>query len=178
MRSVIALVRHPAAAISAGRCYGRLDLPLADPASIAPIVTALAPLRGASIHTSPLARCRLVAEALAADWSHPPPITDPRLLEMDFGAWEGRPWDDIPRAELDRWAADLLSFAAPGGETGAALVARVTAFWHSLTALPGAQVVFTHGGPLKVLIALSEGRPVDLSRPSLPTGHIHWHERL
>jgi alpha-ribazole phosphatase len=178
MRSPIALVRHPAVTTAEGRCYGRLDLPLADPASIAPIVTALAPLRGASIHTSPLARCRLVAEALAADWSQPPPLTDPRLLEMDFGAWESLAWDDIPRAELDRWAADLLGFAAPGGETGAALVARVTAFWHSLTDRPGAHVVVTHGGPLKVLIALAEGRPVDLARPSLPTGHIHWHERL
>jgi len=173
----IALVRHPAAAISPGRCYGRLDLPLADPASITPIVHALAPLRGASIHTSPLARCRLLAEALAADWSQPPPTKDPRLLELDFGGWEGLPWDDIPRAELDRWAADLFGFAAPGGETGAALVARVTAFWHSLTDLPGAHVVITHGGPLKVLMAVAEARPVDLSRPSLPIGAISWHER-
>ena len=172
----IALVRHPAVADGAGRCYGRLDLPLADPASIAPIVTALAPLRGAMIHTSPLARCRRLAQALAANWSQPPPVADDRLLEMDFGAWEGLAWDDIPRADLDRWAADLAVFAAPGGESGAALVARVTAFWHSLVALPGAHVVVTHGGPLKVLMALAEGQPVDLSRPTLPTGAIYWHE--
>jgi alpha-ribazole phosphatase len=174
---VSALVRHPAVADGAGRCYGRLDLPLADPASIQPILAALAPMRGAMIHTSPLARCRLLAEALAADWSQPLPIADARLLEMDFGAWEGLPWEDIPRADLDRWAADLFGFAAPGGETGASLVARVTAFWHSVTELPGAHVVVTHGGPLKVLMALAEDRPVDLSRPPLPTGDIYWHER-
>jgi len=176
MKRSIALVRHPPVADGAGRCYGRLDLALADPASIQPILNALAPMRGATIHTSPLARCRLVAEALAADWSQPPPILDPRLLEMDFGAWEGLPWDDIPRAELDRWAADLASFAAPGGETGAALAARVTAFWTTIKVLPGAHVVITHGGPLKVLIELAEDQPVDLSRPTLPASAIHWHE--
>lgn len=172
MRRPIALVRHPAVSNAAGRCYGRLDLPLADPASIAPIVTALAPRRGATIHTSPLARCRVVAEALAADWSQPSPIIDARLLEMDFGAWEGLLWDDIPRADLDRWAADLLGFAAPGGETGAALVARVTDFWHNVTNRTGAHVIITHGGPLKVLMALADHQPVDLARPPLALGGI------
>jgi alpha-ribazole phosphatase len=168
---MIALVRHPAVADGRGRCYGRLDLPLADTASIAPIVAALAPMYGAMIHTSPLARCRLVAEALGT------PAIDTRLREMDFGAWEGLAWDDVPRGDLDRWAADLIGFAAPGGETGAALVARVTAFWQALIRQPGAHVVVTHGGPLKVLMALAEDRPVDLARPTLPVGDIYWLER-
>jgi alpha-ribazole phosphatase len=29
--------------------------------------------------------------------------TDPRLQEMDFGAWEGRAWQDIAPAELQAW---------------------------------------------------------------------------
>ncbi|MBW4022811.1 MAG: phosphoglycerate mutase [Proteobacteria bacterium] len=168
MKGPVALVRHPAVADGAGRCYGRLDLPLADPASIAPLLAALEPMRGAAILTSPLARCRLVAEALAADWGSVPHI-DPRLLEIDFGAWEGLPWDDIPRADLDLWARDLLGFAPPGGETGAALVARVAAFWQRLEA---PAVVVTHGGPLKVLLALAAGEPVDLARPSPPPGSV------
>jgi alpha-ribazole phosphatase len=170
---LIALVRHPAVAGKAGRCYGRRDLPIADPASVAPIVTALAPMRGATIHTSPLTRCRLVAQALAAAWQQAPPIADARLIEMDFGDWEGLSWDDVPRPDLDRWAADLTGFAPPGGESGAALVARATEFWRMVTGLPGAHVVVTHGGPLKVLMALAEARPVDLSRPTLPPGDIY-----
>jgi alpha-ribazole phosphatase len=171
---LIALVRHPAVAGTGGRCYGRRDLPIADPASVAPIVTALAPMRGATIHTSPLARCRLVAQALAAAWEQAPPIADARLLEMEFGAWDGMSWDDVPRPDLDRWAADLTGFAPPGGESGAALVARVTEFWRMVAGWPCAQVVVTHGGPLKVLMALAEERPVDLSRPTLPPGGIYW----
>lgn len=26
---------------------------------------------------------------------------------MDFGTWEGQDWNDIPRMELDAWAADF-----------------------------------------------------------------------
>ncbi len=133
------------------------------------MVGALAPLRGAVIHTSPLARCRLLAQALAEAWDQPAPKADARLMEMNFGAWEGLRWDDVPRADLDRWAEDLLGFAPPGGETGAALIARVTAFWQALAA---PAVVVTHGGPLKVLLALAEGRPIDLARPSPPAGRI------
>jgi alpha-ribazole phosphatase len=171
---LIALVRHPAVAGTAGRCYGRRDLPLSDPGSVARIVTALAPMRGATIHTSPLARCRLVAQALAAAWEQAAPIADARLLEMDFGAWDGMSWDDVPRCDFDRWAADLAGFAPPGGESGEALVGRVTEFWRMVAGLTGAQVVVTHGGPLKVLMALAEARSVDLSGPTLPTGGIYW----
>ena len=155
-----------------GRCYGRLDLPLAAPEQDIPaIVARLAPMRGAVIHTSPLSRCRLVAEALAAGWNASA-ILDDRLLEMNFGAWEGLAWDDIPRAALDAWAADLMGFAAPGGESGAGLVTRVSAFWAEIAAGGGRHVIITHGGPLKVLTALAERKPVDLARPAPPMGQV------
>ena len=156
-------MRHPAAAVAAGTCYGRLDLPLADPAAAAALAARLAGLGGAA-WSSPAQRCRAVAVALG------PHRLDARLLELDFGAWEGRPWDDVPRPALDRWAADPAGFAPPGGESGAALVARVTAFAASLPL--GDHVVVTHGGPLKVLSALLRGFPVDLLAPAPPVGSV------
>lgn len=168
-----ALVRHPVVTGAAGRCYGRLDLPLAEPETAIPaLVDRLRPMRGAALHTSPLTRCRRLADALAAAWGMPPPIPDPRLLELDFGAWEGLRWDDIPRPALDAWAADLSGFAPPGGESGAALVTRVTAFWASLVAQGGSHVIITHGGPLRVLAALAEGRAVDLGHPAPAPGSV------
>ena len=80
---------------------------------------------------------------------------------------KGLAWDDIPGVDLDRWAADLVGFAAPGGESGAALDhAGDGSSGRMVTDLPGAQVVITHGGPLKVLLALAEGAAVDLARPT------------
>jgi alpha-ribazole phosphatase len=148
----IALVRHPPVLGGAGLCYGRLDLPLADPeVDVADLVARLEPMRGATIWTSPLSRCRLVAEALVAAWGVATVQVDARLVEMSFGAWEGMRWDDVPRADLDAWATDLLGFAPPGGESGAALVDRVTEIWRTIESCPGNQVVVTHGGPLKIV---------------------------
>jgi alpha-ribazole phosphatase len=159
---VIALVRHPPVA-GAGRCYGRTDLPLADPQSAVALAARLAPL-GGIVWTSPATRCRAVAEALGAY------RVDDRLQELDFGAWENRPWDEVPRAALDCWAADPWGFTPPGGETGSALVARVTAFCDALP--DGTHVVITHGGPLKVLTLVLQGRPVDLLAAAPAPGSI------
>jgi alpha-ribazole phosphatase len=151
---MIALIRHPPLAIAPGICYGRRDLDVADLASVAPIVRQVRGLR-APVWTSPLRRCRIVADAIGAN------RVDARLIEMDFGAWDGLAWDAIPRAALDAWAADPL---------GAALAARVAAFRE---ALPGGDhVVVSHGGPLKILAALLRGEPVDLMAPSLPLGSV------
>ncbi|MCB8879763.1 histidine phosphatase family protein [Acidisoma cellulosilytica] len=166
------LVRHPAVSGGAGRCYGQLDLRLAAPKRDIPLlVSQLAPMRGAVIHTSPLHRCRLVAEALAADWGDAAQIDD-RLIEMNFGTWEGLSWDDVPRHALDAWAADLHGFTPPQGESGNQLIARVSAFWAEIKAEGGRHVIITHGGPLKVLTALAEGQPVDLSRPPPSKGAV------
>ncbi len=91
-------------------------------------------------------------------------------MELDFGAWEGQRWDDVPRAALDAWAADVWGFAPPRGESGGALVARVRAFHAELPA--GDHVVISHGGPLKVLAALVAGRSVDLLAPPPVTGSV------
>ena len=160
---MIALVRHPPLAVAAGICYGRDDLAIADPADVARIVAQLRDVHG-SVWTSPLRRCRIVADAIG------PNHVDARLIEMDFGAWDGMAWDAIPRAALDAWAADPLGFAPPGGETGAALIARVAAFCHALPS--GDHAVVAHGGPLKVLAALLRGRPVDLMAPSQALGSV------
>jgi alpha-ribazole phosphatase len=160
---VILLIRHPPPAIAPGICYGRSDPPLADPAAAAVLA---ARVRGAAatVWTSPLLRCRAVADAIG------PNTVDARLAELDFGDWEGRRWDAIPRAALDAWAADPAGFAPPGGESGAALIARVVAFRDALP--PGDHAIVSHGGPLKVLTALLQGRPADLLAPAPPLGSV------
>ncbi len=162
----IALVRHPAPLIAGGICYGRLDVPLDPRADLAGLAARLAGFAG-SVVTSPSLRCRQTAAALGAT-----PRVDVRLLELDFGDWEGRPWDDVPRAELDRWAADPLGFAAPGGESGAALVARVRAFHADLVGAGYDCVVVSHGGPLRVLSALLHRRSVNLLAPAPGLGSV------
>jgi alpha-ribazole phosphatase len=187
----VVLVRHPKPSIAPGICYGRLDVGIEDgrgtpdhdardgPRWLAgfgqnapDVVGRMAAdpgLCGATrVWTSPARRCRGVAEAIARALAVPLTV-DPRLQELDFGAWEGRPWDAIARADLDRWAVCPLRFAPPGGETGAELVARVGDFHAGLRQ---DCVVVSHGGPLKVLAALLDGRPIDLLAAAPPLGSI------
>jgi alpha-ribazole phosphatase len=162
----VVLVRHPTPLIAPGVCYGRrLDLAAVPAGNMVsdPV------LAGAQvIWSSPARRCLGVAGQIAGALEVPLRIDD-RLQELDFGDWEGRLWSAIPRHDLDRWAADPLAFAPPGGESGAALIARVRSFQGELYE---DCVVVSHGGPLKVLGALLRGQPVDLLAPPPAIGSI------
>lgn len=139
------LIRHPKPDIDAGICYGRSDLDLAeDPVLRAAALRPLLP-GDAPVWSSPLRRCLALAQALHAE-----PVVDERLLEMNFGHWEMRRWEDIPRAEIDAWAADPVGYAPPGGESPAAMRARVAAL---LQELPGVAVLVAHGGVLRACVA-------------------------
>jgi alpha-ribazole phosphatase len=170
---MIALVRHPQPDIAPGLCYGRLDIGLtaAGHAAIGTIGAQLADHPASMIWTSPALRCRIVAAALGAARAVVPHV-EPRLRELDFGAWEGRAWDDVPRPLLDDWAADPLGFAPPGGETGAALIARVRAVHAALLAQATSCIVIAHGGPLKLLASLLRDEPPDLLSTAPPLGSI------
>lgn len=170
--TVFCIARHPPVSVPPGMCYGRLDvLPAAGWEDFAARLGEALHRTGVTrLYASPLARCRLPAEYLA-ETARISVCFDIRLAELDFGAWEGRRWSDIPRGELDRWAVDLLDFAPSDGETGRALCERVTAF-HAGLPSDGACAVLSHGGPLRVLRALVEGRQPDLAQPAPALGEI------
>jgi alpha-ribazole phosphatase len=153
------LVRHPRPVGGEGICYGSSDLGVADEE----LSGALAVLRAldlpgaAPVVTSPLSRCALLAARLS-DAAR----TDARLAEMDFGAWERRRWDDIPRAEIDAWAADLLHHRPGGGVCVLGVARRVAAALDGLRALNEPQVlVVCHAGTIRLLATLATGLPVD-----------------
>ncbi|WP_159910864.1 histidine phosphatase family protein [Pantoea sp. 18069] len=120
------LVRHAAPLVAPGICYGRLDLAAdAQATQQAALALAQALPSHAVLRHSPLRRCAQLADAVRALRPELRSQADARLQEMDFGAWEGQPWDAVPRAELDAWASDLHSYAPGGGEPLAAMLARV-----------------------------------------------------
>lgn len=149
------LIRHPRPAIATGICYGRSDLPLAEDAILS--ATKLVPLLppSAPVYSSPLIRCRQLAELL-----HPAPSFDDRLREMDFGTWEMQTWESIGRVALDAWAAAPIDFVPPGGESVAALRSRVNAFIAERKADACPELVLvSHAGVMKALIADLIGAP-------------------
>lgn len=147
------LVRHPPPAVAPGTCYGATDLPLADdPRHHAAALRPLLP-PGIPIHSSPLMRCRLLAEAL-----HPAPVFDDRLRELDFGDWEMQAWDSLDRRLLNAWAADPVNFVPPNGESVHLLMQRSRRFLYELA---GDSIVLTHAGVIRALAGMINAVPAN-----------------
>lgn len=135
--------RHPRADDAAGRCIGRTDLGVDARRAkrLAHRIRQFARRHALprAVVTSPLTRCCAVGRWLARwGWQH---RIDPDLAELDFGGWDGLPWQAIPRDAIDAWCADFAHHAPGGGESVAALLRRVRGF----DAAP-ARIVVTHGG--------------------------------
>jgi alpha-ribazole phosphatase len=163
------LLRHGRPAGGEGICYGRSDLPCGpDHDGLAADLAARLPAL-ASIATSPLVRCRQLAEAIAAAQGLPLAL-DPDLVEIDFGRWEGVAWDAVPRHELDLWARDLIDARPHGGESVRMLLARAEralARWRE--AAPPVLLV-THAGFIRAALALA-GDPDPWTRA---IAHASW----
>ena len=144
-------VRHTSVAVPPGVCYGRTDVPLRDTfgqegrrRACPPCGTAACGARrSTTLYTSPLSRCT----RLAASCGHLDAERDDRLLELDFGAWEMRAYDDIDDPRLEEWYADYLNVAPTRGESFAMQRQRVAHFLDEVRRRPWQRVgVFTHAG--------------------------------
>lgn len=190
------LIRHPQPLIEPGVCYGRLDVDadaehlrasserlaarLAREVLTGPFAAAAAPTsQKLRIVASPARRCRGLADALATTLGLDAHY-DERLLEKDFGDWEGRRWDDIDPELIDAWAADVMHFVPPGGESVGELAVRALACAADLglpasDTLPSTQgvseascqpaaddtlVLVTHAGIIRVLLGHWLGLPL------------------
>ncbi|MDP2366768.1 histidine phosphatase family protein [Rhodoferax sp.] len=152
------LVRHAQPLVEPGVCYGATDL-AADAAGTLRAATAAAAVlpMGACLLTSPLRRCEQLAQSLCG---LRPDLTcrpDARLVEMNFGCWEGQRWDAIPRAAFDPWMADFGGHAFGGVETVDALMQRVASVWDESLQSPNEQVWITHAGVIRAATLIAQG---------------------
>ena len=162
----IALLRHgPTGWNAQGRIQGHIDIPLSD--------EGLARMRGlvpppsfarARPYASPMQRARQTAEALGLE----NPTLDARLMEQNWGRWEG-----LSRAEIlardgeDAFAqAGLkLRFRPPGGESTLELHDRVAAFLKDAAREEGDAIAVTHLGVLRAAYILATGWDMSLPMP-------------
>jgi alpha-ribazole phosphatase len=167
--------RHPRARGAAGRCIGRTDLPVdaRKARRLAHRIRAFVRRQGLprAVWVSPLARSRDVGRWLAR-WGFDCHI-DARLQELGFGRWDGRPWADVPWAEVQAWEADLRHHAPGGGESLAQLRLRVQAFVAERAAAGDEAVVLVgHGGWITALVHAPAAEGVlDAARWPAPPRH-------
>lgn len=171
------LIRHPPVFLQ-NVCYGQTDLELQPNwrSWFDEMISVMAPLD--RVYSSSLRRTSLVASALAEHWSCPW-VKDDRLLELNFGIWEGRLWDDIPKNEIDAWSADLWLNAPPQGESAFLLTKRVQEWWASVAPDCADEriAVVCHGGPMRVLLGDFQHHAI-LQNVGHTIGHGAWVEWL
>ena len=170
---------------AAGRYQGQSDPPL-SPEGEAEAAALAGTLRGERVGcvlASPLRRAAATAAILARALGLPPPVTEPRLIELGYGAWEG-----LTQAEVKaRWPALLRcwkqrpeSVSFPDGEDLATVRARLDALlagrpWEAAGAADaGAVLLVTHAGPIRLLRLAAEARPLaEFRRIATPPGSLH-----
>jgi broad specificity phosphatase PhoE len=179
----VTLIRHGATTWNASRRFqGRTDVPLsAEGRRQAQAIAAV--LDGEPverIYSSDLARAletaRILAESRGIEI-----VSDPRLREFDFGRWEGLTWEQIVATDsqfADRAPTAAKRYAPEGGESFAAVCARIQSFFDDLQRerSDASFAIVTHAGPLhatlNVLGLANDGATADRGGISFSPGGI------
>jgi alpha-ribazole phosphatase len=159
------VARHAPVA-AAGICYGQSDVQTRVSAEAASAVLLEQLTRDGTrvvrVWTSPWQRTQLPATRVASSLGIPL-VVDPRLSELAFGEWEGRPYSELEGdARFAAWMKAWRDAAPPGGETLAQLVERVRAWRRDVLSRGEAALAITHAGVIRVLRAEERGVSYDV----------------
>jgi|DEB0MinimDraft_10_1074344.scaffolds.fasta_scaffold00077_4 alpha-ribazole phosphatase len=157
---MLIVVRHGrTAANAAGELLGHRDPELDQLGQAqAEAIAAVLPT-GARVISSPLQRCRQTASAYSETVE-----VDDRLIEMNYGTFEGVPVGDVPAETWAHWRSDP-HWAPPGGESHAELATRVWSLLDELVEEAADQnvVLVSHVSPIKAVAAWALGVPIDIA---------------
>jgi probable phosphoglycerate mutase len=156
--TLLALIRHaPTTWNAEGRLQGRRDTPLSEDGRAALATWGPPPaLNGFDWIASPLGRCQDTAHHLAGRKA----LSDARIIEMDWGDWEGE-----RRAELAQTLGDAfrqneargLDFTPPNGESPRMVQDRLKPFFKEIAAKGRPTVAVSHRGVIRAAVAMATG---------------------
>jgi probable phosphomutase (TIGR03848 family) len=161
------LIRHGLTAVTGKTLYGRTaGVPLDDRgrAQAERLAERFVPVRLTAIYSSPLDRCMETMAPLAARQRLEVEGRE-GLIEMDVGAWTGRPLAQVRRTRLWKELIHRPSqFRFPDGESFLDAQARAVAEIQSIAARHprGRVAVGSHGDIIRMLVAHLSGAHLDL----------------
>ncbi|MBX2953122.1 MAG: histidine phosphatase family protein [Leadbetterella sp.] len=162
----IYLLRHGETDFNAqnNRYCGRTDIPVnaKGRAQAEAVRRQLEGVNFTGVYSSPLLRAYKTAQIVSGR-----EVTkDKRLIEVDFGLWEGKTRKQFIEEHPDsweKWSADpSTNRAGVNGETGQEIVSRVDAFFEELlgTHQEGTFLVVAHNGVNRLFMAHKLGMPL------------------
>jgi broad specificity phosphatase PhoE len=177
----IVLLRHGRTGDNAsGRIQGQLDTALDEVGRAQALAAAevLAEVSPAVLLSSDLVRARDTAQALA-DRLGAPAVLDPRLRELDLGAWQGLTSQEARERFPDEWRDWRSGVDRPrgGGETYRQAGERAAlCIGEHLPAVPagGTLLAVTHGGTARAALGVLLGLPHEVWGRLAPLGNTCW----
>ena len=161
MTLVVALRHAPTAWNRDKRLQGRTDVALDEEGIAVAARWRIEPdWAGYRIVSSPLQRTRMTAAILFPDAEIG---IDRRLIEMDFGTWEGKRLTELradPTEDAMAREAQGLDFKAPEGESPREVQDRIRPLLARLAELQRPTVLVTHKAVIRALYALASGWPM------------------
>lgn len=155
----IYLIRHTAVDLDGRYFYGRTDVGLKEsfPEEVDRIRTILPDEIGFPFWASPLSRCRRLADALAVNYE-----LEDRLMELDFGEWEMKGFEDIPEDIRNHYLANFTTVIPPGGEGYIKLQERSVEVLKEVVE-HGAPVcgIIAHSGVIRSIVCHVMGLPLE-----------------
>jgi broad specificity phosphatase PhoE len=154
----IAFLRHgPTEWNALGRVQGHTDIPLsAEGLAKMQGLRPPSPFDAARAFVSPLLRARQTAEAFGLS----NPMLDARLMEQNWGQWEGLSQQEIltrDGAEAFNRAGLAAAFRPPGGESTQDVMDRVAAFLKHAAQDDRDAIAVAHLGVLRAAYTLASG---------------------
>ncbi|MFN3298638.1 MAG: alpha-ribazole phosphatase [Sediminibacterium sp.] len=154
----IYLIRHTTPKVEKGICYGQADLDITE--TFLEEVEAIKPhlpSEGVKIYSSPLQRCKKLADALFDGFEID--VHDD-LMELNCGQWELLPWNDIPKDEIQPWMDDFVNVPVPQGESYVDLHNRVVNRFNEIVSKQESAVIVAHGGVLRSILSHITSTPL------------------
>ena len=162
------LLRHGETTYNAdgNRYCGRTDAELTEKglSQARRVAEALHGERIDAVYASPLKRAYLTAEI--ATGNRLPVVRDDRLIELDFGAWEGKTREEFVAEDPALWeswcASPEHTRAGGSGDTAWDVVHRVDVFFQEMVQRHSGQqiVVVAHNGVNRLYLAWKLGMPL------------------
>ncbi|MBN1768587.1 MAG: alpha-ribazole phosphatase [Prolixibacteraceae bacterium] len=153
----ITIIRHTTVNVPPGMIYGHTDVPLSALFNneAEKIMTQIKKCTFDVVYSSPLSRCMRLAQKISSKV-----IPDSRLMELNFGNWEGKYWNDIDQTpEATAWFADFVNTPTPGGESYAQMIQRCKAFLKEIMESNFKDVcIVSHGGPMRAIKSIIENK--------------------
>ncbi len=158
----IYLVRHTETVCEKGICYGQTNVDIAEPYDLIFDNIAKQLPDDAILYSSPLKRCALLAKHIQKETKISNYQEDKRLMEMNFGDWEMKNWNEISQEDLNPWMEDFVNICVPNGESFIDLHERVTHFMENeiLRKAPQKIIIIAHAGVVRSILCLLNSIPL------------------